>query len=265
MGLYSTTVASKEVGYTLREDHDVDSGSNMSVQLECAWADRYNLLNEILGNEYTWPHGAFTNVVAKKAQIIPQRTQYTEHGSGGGIVYQTALVTIQYLAPNNNIDETAGGDLYSETLEPVVEFIKQNPDRFAWASGTGPPVSKEEAPGKQVYMMNIVRTLYNLASVPAAVFTCIGGVNDTAYVSATLGFSFGVETLLYQPPTLSRTVKIDGTKLWSLTMKFAYKPNGWNQFWRAGVNPAQWDEFYDIAAGAIYKNYHQVDMTSLLF
>lgn len=267
MGLYCTIANVQEKAWTQNESHDMDSGSQMSVTLECDWADRYNVALEIIGNGYTWPHGSFPDVVARKAQIVPApNSKYTEHGTGGACVYEKAHVTIQYLVPQGtNVEEAAGGDLYSESLEPIVEFLKQNPDRFAWASGTGPPVSKEEAPGKQVYMTNIVRTWYDVTSIPAAVFTCIGKVNDAAYASTSLGQTFAIETLLYQPPTLSRTVKLDGTKKWNLTMKFAYKPDGWNKFWRAGVNPPIWDTFWDLAANVAYKNYPTATMTGLLF
>lgn len=250
MSLYSSVDCDEEYG-TAKESWNIDDVS-MSVTLRCAWADRYDLVDDLLGNGRTWPHGSFTNAPrAQSASIAPDKTAYT--ATGQCIVYNDALVTVTY--------GTEHEDLVSESLEPTADFITLDWRRFRWSSDVGDPLIEGEAPGKLRRGLNIVRTLYKIATPPTQLLTQIGNVNPSTYTSSLLGLSFAAETLLFTPPTMSRTIRTDGTEGWTINMKFMYKPETWNKYWRAKTS--SYEHIYN--GTGVYRSYALGNFSDLLF
>lgn len=237
---------------SIQEGYDLDGGWSASVKLRCNWSERHLLVADIFGNHREYPGLSGFGLQAQSAAIVPEKECYTE--SGQGMVYTTALVTFNY--------GTKVTDLISESLEPTAEFLTLDHKRFRWGAAGGDPLLEGEAPGKLLRGMNIVRTLYELPSIPVAVGTSVGKCNSGAYVSTLLGLTFPIETLLYQPPNMDRTIKSDGAAAWKLTMKFAFKPEGWNKYWRAKT---QTYEKIFLVDGAEYKSYTPGDFSTLLF
>lgn len=252
MATYSPVVACYEEFRTQQEDWDLE-GPTASVQLRCAWADRHNLIADLLGNSRDWPHGPYTNPPqAQRASISPFAT--TQASVGQSITYDDALVSVEY-----GFDSR---DLVSESLEPTAEFITLDHRRFRWGAADGPPLKQAEAPGKLRRGLTLQRTLYRQAPpLSTQLLTSVGGINDTAYVSSLLGLSFPQGTLLFTPPNLSISVQADGTDGYTIAMKFMYKPEGWNSFWRA--ESQAYEDIY-LVGGAQYLNYPEVDMSDLL-
>lgn len=250
MSIYSA-IPCAEVHDSAFEAFDILSGMRAGVDLICGWADRHELVADILGNHRPYPNSSFPNPPqAVHAAIKPEPGSYVEIGQS--CYYSRAVVTIDY--------DSAIKDLLSESLEPNAEFIIHDHKQFVWGFD-GNPLLEGEAPGKIVRGLNIVRTNYEMASIPAAVLTSVGCVNNATYNSAILGLSFPAETLLYNPPTTSRVITSTGTEGWTLTQKFSFKPDTWNKFWRAKTG--FWEEIHIVGTGVVYKNYPLKNFASL--
>jgi len=243
MGSYSVVPCAEEHG-TAKENFSVIDSPTASVTLRCAWVDRHALVADLLNNQRQWP-GFFGYAVvptAANAVITPFPAKNTT--SGQTIDYDDALVAVNY-----NTETT---DLFSEELEPNVEFSPLDYKQFRWGNANGVPLLEGEAPGRQVRGMNLVRTLFQQSSVPSEIFDLVGYVNNAAIADPYWGNTWGAETLLYTPPHLSRTVQSNGNNAWTIILRFSYKPMGWNQFWRAGTQA--YSRIF-IAGGAQYFNY----------
>lgn len=249
MSVYSIVDCAEEFG-TMQENRTLEDWS-ASVVLRCDWADRNTLVADLLGNQRAWPHS--TGPTAQSASIRPAETIYTT--SGQCCVYQDALVTVQY-----GIDKQ---DLISESLEPTAEFLVLDYKQFRWGSAAGEPLVEGEAPGKLVRGMNLVRTLYQIEDpLPAALLTLVGKINNASYASSTLGLTFAEETLLYQPPTLQRTISTAGNDAWTINTKFVYKPETWNKYWRS--KDQQYSKIFTVD-GVEFESYEPADMSDLLY
>ena len=84
----------------------------------------------------------------------------------------------------------------------------------------------------------------------------MGSVNATTVVSPTIGLSFAPETLLYTPPTLSRSISTDVIEAWRAVLTFQYKASGWNKFWRIDAIKA------DGSRGDWAHMYHKNDLVT---
>ena len=254
MATYSSVACDEEFG-SRSESFDLESGIEASVTLRCAWANRHALVADVLSGTKQWPHGSWTQPpVGVSASIKPEKDKGT--ASGQSIDSSTALVTVKY--------STKIKDLINETLEPNAEFLLQDYKRFRWGSATGDPLLEGEAPGKLFRGLNIVRTIYYWAPpLPISLLEVIGHVNYSSYTSAQLGLTFPPETLLYQPPQLERVVKSDGSVAITATLKFSYKPDTWNKYWRG--KSQQYEEIFDVNGATAFKSYQPGDFSAFLF
>ncbi len=252
MSVVFSAVDCAEVHGSMKEDFSED-GMTASVVLRCTFANRQLLADDLLSNRMAWPHCSFDEPPrALTAAIVPEPGTYTE--TDQGCVYSHALVTVGY--------DIAEEDLIAESLEPTVEFRTLDYKRFRWDSGSGKPLLEGEAPGYQLHGLNIVRTNYKVEEVPASALTLPGSVNHLEYESDLLGLTFDAETLLFHPPTLSRTVTTAGVKAWDVGTKYTWKPEGWNKYWRP------YSELYEriyLAGGAAYNSYPLKDFSDFLY
>lgn len=252
MSSYSLVPCAEE-HLSISENIDVEGGINAQVTLRCDWEDRFALMQDILTVSKDYPQSGFNvNPQAYACACRPAEGKATSVGQIN--YYEYALVTVSY--------STKIKDLVSESIEPTVEFLTLDHKRFRWGAADGDVLLEGEAPGMQMRGMNIVRTLYAIQQVPAAVLTSMGKSNDAAYTSQLLGLTFDTETLLYHPPNLSRVITSAGTEGFTLTMKFQYKPETWNKYWRAKTQT--YEKIY-LAGGAEYKNFPPADFSSLLY
>lgn len=253
-----STVACYEVAGS--QQFDVSDTMTAKVTLCCTWANRYALVTDLLDNENAFP--TCSSIYATSASIKPLAAKMTQDGQVG--VYEFALVDVNYTANAN--------DAFSEELAPNCEFVTLDYKRFRWSSGKGDLLLEGEAPGALTYSCALKRTYYNKPYVPAAVLTQIGHVNTSAYSSALLGVTFPAQTLLLQPGTVNRKVKMSGDGLykWTINIAFAYKPQTWNKFFRAKTGT--WESVYvadtgsgsGSGSGGPYLSYPLGDFSSLL-
>ncbi len=138
------------------------------------------------------------------------------------------------------IDEPEKGSILyvSEELQPASEFLTLSEEKLFWTSGTPPtnPVTSTEVPTYLLRMFDWVYTLHNVISLPAAVFTLPGYINDASVTSRDLGRVFAAGTLLCGNPSLNRQITSEGITAWTVTFRFTYKAEGWNNFPRLSTN-----------------------------
>jgi len=237
-----------------------DERFSATRRLKCAWASRKTLAEELLETEY--PLIADTSAYCRQVSITPHPGKNT--GSGDESAYDYAIVTATW--ETSEIE-----DLVSESLEPTAEFERLDHKLFRWENADGDALEKDEAPGRLIRGLEYVKTRYKQASVPAAALSLIGCVNQAAVSPVTpglTGLSFAAETLLYQPPMLNRTIKTDGTGLWTITYRFTYRPNwdgatarGWNWYWWPAAQA--YKQIYSLKTSSVYVNYPTGDFTAL--
>lgn len=257
MGIYSAVDCAEEHA-TVTESMTLETGVAATVTLRCLWADRFALMADLLATPRVWPNGGF--VVPPKAATASSKPFPTNYLTvGQACEYQHALVTVNY---SHKIVDTI-----SESLEPTAEFVTVDHKQFRWNDAFGPVLLEGEAPGFLVKGCNLVRTFYNQPALPPNMLDLIGKSNGAIYNSVLLGVSFPIETLLFQPPTMNRTFTTTGTNGWTLQTKFAFKPQGWNKFWRAAANngAGDWAEIWHINGLAVYKPYPPDDFSLYLF
>lgn len=252
MPLAYSSVACTEVHGTAIEDYSIEGGAQCSVTLKVAAADKDSLVADLLANQNAWPQlSAWTSPPrAYAATVTPHATN--SPADGQVYIWDEYLVAVKY-----STDPTR--QLYSEELEPTAEFVRLDHRYFRWASGA--PLSDGEAPGLLRKSLNLTRTYFQAAAVPAEVLTGIGKVHNANYTSTSLGLTFAAETLLFLPNPVQRQVSTAGSSGFNYAVKFAYKPETWNKFYRANTN--SYESIYDLA-GSVVKPYVPANLIALL-
>lgn len=262
----SAAFAVAEVYGSASEELDLDTGLTASVQLRGSYADRHAIAAAIMGQQ--WPHNTNYPSFAKTVSIAGEGQCVAV---GQCLVWESAVFSVSYNSDRRTTD------FVSEEIKPTIEFQRLDHRKFRWGAADGPPLQQDEAPGKQVRGLSVMRTLYNVTTLPPEIYTAVGKVNDAAYNSTLLQFNFPEETLLYGEPSLSRTFAFDQTLPvptinsdgWNVTLEFQYKEQGWNKFWRAEreAYEAIWVPESETGAGdeKEYKNYPLVDLSPILF
>jgi hypothetical protein len=245
------TVSYTEIAGSPRNESATDNEFTATRELKLAWSDRGTFIGEILGT-------AYPTVSAAKAVRVAFQPFGGETGASETVAaYDHALATVEY-STNAIVDNI------SESIEPSAEFITLPAENFRWDAADGDELTDDEAPGKLIRKLDYVLTRHNVTTVPSDVLSLVGYVNNAAVSPTTSGisaWSFAAETLLYTPPTMSRTIDSAGASKWKVTLRFSYQPWTWNKFWRADTQA--WSEIY-VAGGAVYKNYPSGNFSTLL-
>lgn len=239
---YSTITCHEEHG--TRDEKIGPDGFECSVTLRVAYADRYSLVEDLLINERLWPH--FNALVAPTASsAVIENVGLEDNGdpTNGVMQYSESLVKVSY--------STEKKDLISEELEPTMDFRTLDHRFFRWSSGA--MLMEAEAPGRILRGFNYTRTYFYVTSLPTEITTLIGSVNNIARSSTALGLTFAPETLLYNAPSVSRTIAASGAETFTVKIRLSYKPSGWNTFWRA--ESQSYERIHLIANGAVYNNF----------
>lgn len=236
---------------TAVENISLTAGLSASVTLRCAYTNRAAAAADIIGT--AWPKSGGTNKPVATSIAI-RHVEATSSTDGSGIIYEDALLDVTYSSGEIT-------DLISESIEPQTEFQIQDHKKFRWGSGTGDPLTEKEAPGKIIRGLSLVRTYYQLSSLPTLMLTAPGGVNDADYNSAILGLTFEEETLLLGDPVSNRVIDASGDYKYNLTLKFSINNQGWNKYWRADAE--EYQEIYVAGETDPHKSYPPTDFSSL--
>ena len=229
-----------EVAWTVKESGGVGDTPSAEATLKVAWGNRWALINDIGANLRGWPHpGNLFGLPPLTASIEPAPvSSFTS--SDQICVYTDAHVTIGYGVKETKVEKTESGTLYSESMEPIIEMLKQDHKLFTWINDSGVEVAavlENEAPGRPTYSLKFRRSLIKRASIPAAVWACMGKCNVAAYTSVSLGITFEAQTLMLIPPKPKRTIKLDGSSSgFDIDLDFHWQPSGWNKFWHPTTN-----------------------------
>lgn len=268
MSVWSSVGAAVEEAHKRQEKFRYDGKNRASIILRCPWADRYTVANDVLNR--AWPGGG--GMLAGEIDIVPAPSSAYRVTNGENI-YDEALITISYdVAELGNLDtasyppDSGASRKYRESLEPFVEYYKLPKDNFAFGSATGRALTPEEAPLRQFRGFQLIRTIYGVENLPSDLLTLGDHTNSAQYVSASLGITFPVDTLLFCKPTIERTVEIGGNKAFNLTIKFAHKDQGWNKYWDdQKVGGPGFDIIWDKVNDQRYFNFPQGSFANYLF
>jgi len=260
-----STVDCAYVPKTLTENLDVTTGQiTASLTVACLWANRLTLADDVLLNRRPYPFvtSAFTPK-AQSCSIVQFDEDLSQTTVGQWRPPKFAHVTINY----GILTTTAIGsfDLVAESLEPYGDFIRQDYTLFRWGGKNGDPLKPEEAPGRYMPKLKLVRRIYRLSTLPDDTLSAIGKCNLAAYASPLLGVTFPAETLVYGEPNLERTISTSGSEGWNYTQQWTYDPNGWNKYWRAETG--LWEEIYMVTESGValpWKSYPPTDFSGLL-
>lgn len=250
MPLVYSTVACSEIYDSRKWSGDVVSGWTASVQLQVNKANLYDLILDLLVNQRECPFIPDNPPTVKSASVSTITTN-NNAPIDQGFDYEEYFVDVSY----SNTIRT----IVSEEIEPVAEFIRLDPRRFRWTSGA--PLTEGEAPGYLYQTMNLIFKYVNQPAIPPAFLSGIGKVHNAVWLSPTTGLSYAAETLMFCPAPISNTYTTGGSSGFNYTIKFAYRPNGWNKYWRPQTQA--WESIY-LDDGTLYKSYPPADLSSLL-
>ncbi len=263
-----------EVGPSPEVDWDPQ---NIRAQrnLQCNWADRYYLAQQLLGHS-TWAGGSTIHYMlpqafpdsyglyCNKVRIQPFGAPI-DSGDTKIMAYTKSRLVVSYKPVP--LPESGGAPqaqiLVSESIDPVAEFLTMPNRKLYWDNAQAVELSADEAPGIIIHMVDWVYTIHQLPYIPSEVFTKIGYCNSASVVSKGLGKTFEAETLLYNPPSASREIDSFGFYAWSLTMRFTYRPQGWNKFPKAGEHSLDFRVIYN-SGGDPLKIYPTTNLGDLI-
>jgi hypothetical protein len=260
MPITFSTVACSEFHTSLQPQQETIGREDWTAQatLQCAWADRHALVFDILSNQRVWPYGSHS-LKPRAHQCSIGVLPSSGSQDGQGYSYSDALVTVHYAVPPDG-----GGDqpLISEEIEPATEFITLDHKAFLWTDSDGDPLLEDESPGKLVRTVRFRRTYFQVPPGLHVDFINLpGSCNNDSVSSSSFGMAFAAQTLVFEDPIVSRTIKTDGSG-YALTVatSFLYKNTGWNKFWRAKT---QTFETIVTRDGTPYINYPLATWTNI--
>jgi hypothetical protein len=240
-------------------------GKECSTVLRCAWDDRWDLIDQLLlPTGFPYPHVAEPGVGEddnrpRALSASAKRAPGKNLGTGSWNSYAQALITVKYGVQDLTAFDEGTQDIFAESIEPSAEFQNLPHKLFEWhieQQGADPiiiPIKAAEAPGFQVRGFDYLLTRYRLTTLPTGLLTLIGTTNKTAMTASTLGLTFAAETLLFNPPTISRTMSTSGTTGWTVNYRFSYRANTWNKYWNGEY--MEWATMYLQESGVEYKSY----------
>ena len=250
-------------------------GTAASVTLGCTYANRYALATDLLANRRVFPGQGGTGAprVADVNNIRGWGDATLQVGSNDQIFdYDEARLDVTYAPLSGEVPVGAEPyDLVLETLEGEVDGKRLDHSRFLWTDPASPPadpafqLTPGESPVKQVNRMKWSREFIGISYLPAELYTLIGKVNVAPFASTILNFTFSAETLRFNYPYASRSIRTDGATGWNLKLSMSFKEETWNKFWRieGGTGDGGYEDMY-IKNGPVYKNYPPADFGPVL-
>ena len=215
--------------------------------LQCAWGSARTLVQELMGyaanpdptaglvsllltepHRFPWEPA----MLARAAEITPFGRGTLDPTKSNAMTYPHARVRVTYATSEyGDANDLPTGE---ESLTPSVRFLTVGGSDLFWdRSGADGVDLADDLPGLAIRSLDYAVTIPEMPTLPSAVLDLVGTVNAAAWSSTRLGLTFAAETLMYQPPSLKRTVTAFGVGAWKAEFRFAYNPFGWNTFYRS--------------------------------
>ncbi|MHA1220133.1 MAG: hypothetical protein ACTSQB_00190 [Candidatus Heimdallarchaeota archaeon] len=262
------TYAHEEIHGFRRAESTLDHFTGQRM-LQCAWDDRWYLYKQLLGTIIA----SGTTLIHRLPQRFPgvayayaHRINVTPAGApiaGGSsevLTYEKARLLVEY--ETARYSEVQHEVLVEEHLEPSVEFLTLPNAKLYWDDAQTDPLRTDEAPGVPLKMIDWVYTLHFMPIIQDEVLTLVGCCNNADVYSHALDMWFYEGTLLYSYPSLDRQTTTEGVKAWDITMRFTWRPEGWNNFPKRGEG-ISFKPIYD-GNGDLLEPFPPVDLSVLL-
>lgn len=239
------------------ESWDSDGRFEAVMRLLVGWNDRYELMARFVNFETPYLHLTEEfghdghGVLCRDVSVEPFRAKITgttfTNLPNRLASYESAVVTIKFGTLRTDqgqriltttADPRGRGDVISESIEYNVETMQLDPSLFRWASDNA-PLSQDEAPSKRIVGFDYIFRRHNSLTINPEAQRLIDHVNDEPIrpMSPLLrGMVFEKETLHFVKPSYTRTVGAAGQQQIDQVFRFAYRANGWNQFWRGDID-----------------------------
>lgn len=249
-----SAVPCNEVKGTDSESWDLEGNQTAQVTLKVSGALKDALVADLLNNKRPWPNTSIPNPprAHRITSVKGFSTDASMTSSQQNYVWESYELVVNYTTANTQ-------DLYAETIEPIVDFVRMDHRFFRWS--TGEPLSEGEAPGQLRPWFALKKQVFQAPSVPSELLLYPGYVHNANYYSPWWGRTFPAETLLLKPEPIDRKVTTAGSPGYNWTVNFMYNPNGWNKFYRPTTGT--WAEIIR-PDGSTWKNYPLANLSGLL-
>lgn len=220
--------------------------------LICAWDDRDEVVAEMAANGgQLYPYKPWMGARSVGASAVGYGTMKGEASPGLGY-YDEAAVTVYYSTSAPTMVST-GGAYVSESIEPSAEYLQVDYEDFRWGSSSGTEAKPSEAPTKLIPGIDYILTFHRVMYIPDAANTLVDYCNAGPVSAYTLRRTFPAETLLYRGYTASRDLGGGSSMTWKYSLRFSYRPAGWNTFWRAETGT--FEPIYHVNGSGRYINH----------
>ncbi len=239
------------IGFASPTEALTDQGLAATRILRCAWVDRLTLASQLkVAHRIVLTSGPTTRVFFKGDQYPHDPSIFVRDISSirpldGPLTdadlrvakYTTAELTVNYSIQDfdpNQQDEDAV-KYADEELSTAAEFLTLPSTSLFWDDGGAVSLGTEANISRLIRMMEWVFTFTELDTIPPGLVLNVGTVNSVAVLSRSLGIPFPAETLLYNGSRSSRELFIEGARAWRTALRFTFRPQGWNKFFRDDV------------------------------
>lgn len=259
MAVFSPTETCFEIPGTLIESLDQD-GPKASVDLLCAWTDRWSLITDLLTTPRLWPYsvgGTYFPCYARSASARPVLSW--DSVSDQSYNWEFAEVTVNY-----GVYDLEDRVVFSEEMVPGANAITLDPHGFRWGAANGDQLRDEEQVAYQDVVTTWRLTRYRLNAIPSFVYPLFGRCNDSTLVSPSTGQSFAAQRVMLNgwKAEQSRNVIFSGSDgKFDVTVEMLVRANSWNEFIRG--NTGQYTKIY-LPSGAQYTPYPPDDFSDIV-
>ncbi len=236
------------------EEYDLFKEPTADVKLRVGWSARHALASGITGMQ--WPYNTSVPMYCVNVKITPVPQSLCLSDGGGGNVYPEAFVEAHF-DPFTTLTEKlkTNGEMIKIPRFAVVLKDDTTDESttmlLAWKGDDAElneyylSTTLEEAPTKIVVGLDYEVTFNNLDELPEEVISLTDCVNDDTVTPINFsGITFEAETLLLMSTDATHTVDVAGNVKNTLTLKFGWRKNGWNRFWRPTTQ--SWEPLYVI-------------------
>lgn len=258
-----------------------------TVKLKCLHTERYTVLRELLSTPAVYP---FSNEVCPgdydlyctEAGLVPNYGAYTSDDSNVIDYLDYAFIDCTYtmlLGYFRDPGSLSNNEYIEEGLEPRMETLPINNNYYVWGTttgsqsgsgaGEGDPLSTDESPVRYEPGVTYTRTIKGIRSFDIEWLNMQGTVHNQDFISSLLEMTFPADTLLLRSMTAVREWSHVSYSTcyptWTVQLKYEYKPQTWNIFWRGGVQPPDYYYIKLKSDNTLFLPFDTADHSTFLF